>query len=183
MKRFLLSLGLMICTAAPLTAQMGKKPVLSPPEEASATIAGQTISIKYSSPKVRGREGHLFGPGGRISHDPHYPVWRAGANAATTLTTSADLTIGKLNVPKGTYTLFVNVADPNHWVLIVNKQTGEWGLAYNGSYDLGTVPMHMQKPGQMAEDLLWTITAGHGKKGMITLSWENYSASVPFKVH
>jgi hypothetical protein len=166
-----------------MSAKSGSKPVLSPPEEASAKIDGQTVSIKYSSPRVRGREGHLFGPDGRISKDPHYPVWRAGANSATTLTTSADLTIGDLNVPKGTYTLFVNIADPDHWVLIVNKQTGEWGLAYNGANDLGKTPMDMHKPAQMAEDLTWKVEAESGKKGRITLTWENHSASVPFEVH
>ncbi|MBZ2184178.1 MAG: DUF2911 domain-containing protein [Bryobacter sp.] len=38
---------------------------------------------------------------------PYGQVWRAGANAATSLHTEAELTIGKLSVPKGDYTLFV----------------------------------------------------------------------------
>ena len=70
---------------------------------------------------MKGREGKLFTKDGLISHDPHYPVWRAGANAATTLHTDADLTIGDLNVPAGTYTLFVDISDPANWTLIVSK--------------------------------------------------------------
>jgi hypothetical protein len=73
------------------------KPPLSPPAKETAAIAGKSITITYSSPRVRGREGHIFTKDGLISHDPHYPVWRAGANAATTLKTDADLTIGDLN--------------------------------------------------------------------------------------
>ncbi len=186
MKRLLLSLGLTVMVAATTfssSAQMKKKAPLSPPEQVSATVNGQTVSIKYSSPRVRGREGHIFGPGGLISHDVHYPVWRAGANAATTLTTTADLTIGDLNVPKGTYTLFVNIKDPDHWVLIVNKQTGEWGLAYNGSYDLGSVPMKMKKPKHMIEDLVWKISVKANGKGKLTLAWEDHKASVPLHIH
>ena len=48
-----------------------------------------------------------------------------------------DLTIGDLNVPAGTYTLFVDISDPAQWTLIVNKKTGEWGLAYDGSQGSG----------------------------------------------
>ena len=88
-------------------------------------------------------QGNLFGKDGRISKDPHYPVWRAGANAATKLHTDADLDIGGLSVPKGDYTLFVDISDPDKWVLIVNKQTGQWGLAYDKSQDLGTARMTM----------------------------------------
>jgi hypothetical protein len=78
----------------------------------SNTIGGKTISITYSSPKVNGREGKLFGKDGRIGQDPTYPVWRAGANAATKLHTDADLDLGGLAVPKGDYTLFVDLTDP-----------------------------------------------------------------------
>jgi len=177
MKRFLMGLSI-LAMAVTLPAQ--KKPVLSPPAKATATIDGKAISITYSSPRVRGREGKIFSQGGLISHDPHYPVWRAGANSATTLHTDADLKIGDLSVPKGDYTLFVDLSNPDQWQLIVNKQTGEWGLKYDGSRDLGKTPMHMSKPSAMVEDLRWTITdEGHGK-GRITLSWEDHSASVRF---
>jgi Protein of unknown function (DUF2911) len=179
MRRFLACFGL-LAMATSLPAQ--QKPVLSPPAKATATIGGKAISISYSSPRVRGREGHIFTKDGLISHNPHYPVWRAGANSATTLHTDADLKIGDLSVPKGEYTLFVNIANPDQWELIVNKKTGEWGLAYDASQDLGRTTMHMSKPAGMIEDLRWTIKDdGHGK-GTITLSWENRSASVPIMV-
>ena len=186
MKRFLMCMGL-FALALPLSAQnmssaAPKKPPLSPPEIATATIGGHSITIMYSSPRVRGREGHIFGPGGLISKDPHYPVWRAGANAATTLKTDADLTLGTLTVPKGTYTLFVDISNPDQWTMIVSKATGEWGLKYDATQDLGRVQMHMSKPSAMVEDLIWTITSrGHGK-GRLTLAWEDHRASVPFTV-
>jgi hypothetical protein len=180
MKRVLICASLLAITSTVFAQQ---KAPASPPETATAAIGGQSISIKYSSPGVKGREGQLFGKDGRISHDPHYPVWRAGANSATTLHTDADLTIGTLSVPKGDYTLFVDISDPDHWVLIVNKKTGEWGLAYDGTQDLGHTPMTMSKPASMVENLKWTINDLSGGKGEITLAWEDHSASVPIKVH
>ena len=179
MKRFLMCIGLLAMVTS-LSAQ--QKPPLSPPEKATATIAGKTITIDYSSPRVRGREGHIFTKDGLISHNPHYPVWRAGANSATTLTTDADLKIGDLTVPKGKYTLFVDISDPDQWTLIVNKETGEWGLAYKSSEDLGKTKMEMSKPSQMVENLTWEIKDDGGNKGTLVLSWEDHTASVPFMV-
>ncbi len=85
-------------------------------------------------------------------------------------------------MPQGTYTLFVDISDPDQWNLIVSKKTGEWGLAYDKSADLGRVKMHMSKPPQMVEDLKYTITDQGGGKGTITLAWENQEASVPISV-
>ena len=154
----------------------------SPPAEASVTIGGKSIAIKYSAPSVRGREGKLFEPGGQISHDPHYPVWRAGANSATALHTDANLDIEGLDVPAGDYTLFVNIQDPNAWQLIVSKATKEWGLRYDPAQDLGRVKMSMSKPPTMVETLKYTLTDGGGNKGKLELAWEDHVASVTFTV-
>ena len=145
----------------------------------SVTVNGKKISIVYSSPAVNGRAGKLYGKDGLIGGDENYPVWRAGANAATALHTDADLTIGTLAVPKGDYTLFVNLANPAAWELIVNKQTGQSGLTYDAKQDLGRVKMTMAKPAAMVEQLKYTLAAT-GNKGTLTLAWENVSASVPF---
>jgi hypothetical protein len=180
MKHVLVCTGLLFA-ATTLFAQ--PKPLLSPPATETATIAGKSITITYNSPRVRGREGRIFTKDGIISHDPHYPIWRAGANAATTLHTDADLTIGDLDVPAGTYTLFVDISDPAHWVLIVSKKTGEWGLAYDAAQDLGRVKMHMSTPPALVEDLKYTISDDGAGKGTLTLAWEHVSATVPIMVH
>jgi hypothetical protein len=164
-------------------AQNAPRKQPSPPANATATIGGKSISITYSSPGVKGREGKIFSKDGLISKDPHYPVWRAGANSATTLKTDGDITIGDLKVPAGTYTLFVDISDPDNWTLIVNKQTGQWGLAYDGSQDLGKTKMKMSKPASMVENLVYTLTSNGDGKGTLTLAWENHSASVPIKVN
>jgi hypothetical protein len=182
MKHLFVCSGLLLAATA-LFAQ--PKAPLSPPAKASVTIDGKSITIAYNSPRVRGREGHVFTSDGLIktAHGSQYPIWRAGANPATTLHTDADLTIGHLNVPAGTYTLFVDIADPAQWTLIVSKKTGEWGLAYDPTQDLGRTKMDMSKPPSMVEDLTYTLTDDGGHKGTLTLAWENESASVPIRVH
>jgi hypothetical protein len=179
MKCLSVCMGLLLAASA-LPGQ--QKPIASPPASASIMIDGKTVTINYNSPRVKGREGHIFTNDGLISHDPHYPVWRAGANAATTLKTDANLKIGDLEVPAGTYTLFVDIADPAHWTLIVSKATGEWGLAYDPSKDLGKTKMMMATPPGLIEDLKYTLTDDGGHKGTMTLEWEHVRASVDFWV-
>jgi hypothetical protein len=175
--------GVILAVAASTAwAQMGGQggPPLSPAAQASVTIAGRTLGIKYSAPSVRKRQ--IFGDGGLISKDPTYPVWRAGANAATAFHTDADLVLGGLNVPKGDYTLYVLVKDPNAWELIISKQTGQWGMTYDASQDLGRVKMTMSKPPAPIETLSYVLSAEGGNNGMLRLEWENHIASVPFTV-
>ena len=149
----------------------------SPAMTESKTINGKTVSVTYASPRVNRRVGKLFGADGQIGKDPNYPVWRAGANSATKLHTDAALELGGLTVPAGDYTLYVDLTTPDQWTLIVNKKTGQWGLSYDKTADVGRVKMKMSKPAAMAENLKYTLT-----DSSLTLEWENLSGSVSLKV-
>ena len=50
------------------------------------------------------RQREIFGEGGLVMRDPTAPIWRAGANDATSFHTDANLDIAGLAVPKGDYT-------------------------------------------------------------------------------
>jgi hypothetical protein len=144
----------------------------SPPAETATKINGKSIDIHYSAPSMRGRK--IFG-----GLEGYGRVWRAGANEATALHTDADLDIEGLKVPKGDYTLFVYL-DPKQWKLIVSKATGEWGLDYDQSKDLGRVPMTMSKPAQPIETFKITLTDSGAGKGKLQMAWENTIATVSF---
>jgi len=151
----------------------------SPARDISVTIAGKKIEISYSAPSVRGRK--IFGPGGLISNDGTYPVWRAGADDATTLRTDAPLDIKGVAVPAGTYTLWVDTGS-NPWQLIINKQTGQWGTNYDKSQDLARIPMAVTTPPSLIETYKMTLAGEGGNRGKLTLEWEHVIASVPFTV-
>ncbi len=172
--RDLLPLVVMAGTLSLVSAQpQGQKP-LSPPAETSITVAGKTIAIKYSAPSMRGRK--IFG-----ELVPYGKVWRAGANAATALHTDADLDIGGLAVPKGDYTLYV-WPEQDQLTLIVNKQTGQWGLTYNQDQDLGRVKMAMSKSATPIETYKITLSEKGSNKAQLELAWENTVATVPITV-
>jgi hypothetical protein len=151
--------------AAALMAQQ------SPPAETSVTIGGKIIRVNYSAPSMHGRK--IFG-----GLEPYGRVWRAGANEATALHTDANLDIGGLPVPKGDYTLFVYL-DPKQWQLVVSKATGEWGLDYDKSHDLGRVKMDMSKRPKPIETYKMTLSSLGPGKGKLQLAWENTVAEVP----
>jgi len=178
-RSLMLLVALVTAGAIVAAAEPQAKPPVSPPAEASVTIAGKTITIKYSAPSVKGRQ--IFGEGGVISKDRTYPVWRAGANAATSLHTDADLEVKGLAVPKGDYTLFAQINE-EPWQLIVNKQTGQWGLSYSKDQDLGRVPMDMSKPPAPVEAFRITLASTGANTGTLRFEWENKVASVPFTV-
>src|SRR5688572_2972596 len=118
-----LTLFLLFLASLALADHDTKKKPLSPGVKVETEIAGKTITVAYSAPSKRGREIM----GGLV---PYGKVWRTGANAATTLTTSTDLMIGNLHVPAGTYSLYT-IPGEKEWTLIVNKQTGQWGTNYD----------------------------------------------------
>ena len=115
------------------TAPTPAKPFVSEAATASVTVAGGTIDIRYNTPHMHGRKimGCLV---------PYGKVWRTGANPATTIITSVPLVFGTLLVPAGTHTLYT-LPSADTWQLIINKQTGQWGLTYNQDQDLGRVQM------------------------------------------
>lgn len=163
--------ALLFCASTALAQQNAPA---SPPETATGTIGSASVTIRYSSPRVKGREGQIFNQGGLIQRThKEYPVWRAGANSATALHSEGNLKIGDVSVPAGDYTLFVDISNPDQWTLIISKDTKEWGLRYDPSKDLGRTPMTMSKPPSMVEDLTWSISSNS-----ITLAWEDHSASV-----
>jgi hypothetical protein len=141
----------------------------SPPKSAEMMLNGKKVMINYSAPSMRGRKivGELV---------PYDKVWRTGANEATKLTTEADLMIGNVAVPKGTYTLWT-LPTANGWKLIINKQTGQWGTQYDEKQDLARIDMQVGKTAAPVEQFLITL-APQGKGGVLKLEWENTSAMV-----
>ena len=110
------------------------------------------------------------------------PLTFAQSPAATTFTTDADLVVGGLAVPKGTYTLYAWVQNPAAWDLIISKQTGQWGLSYDPKQDLGRVKMMMSKPPALVETLKYTIADKGKGQGELRLEWEHHVATVPIAV-
>lgn len=140
----------------------------SPASSTTGQINGATISIKYSSPSVKGRViwGELV---------PFNKIWRAGANAATTIESDKDLTIEGSKLPAGKYAFFV-IPGEKECVLIfskVAKQSGTYD--YKEKDDQLRVTVKQNASDTSVESLVYTIN-----KNNIVLSWEKWN--IPFSV-
>jgi len=150
--------------ALTLAASAQKLPA-SPPAQADVTLAGKAITVKYSSPQMRGRKiiGELV---------PFGQVWRTGANSATTIVTPVDLMIGAMHVPAGTYTLFTLPSADHAWQFIVSTKTGEWGIPYPEGSDLGRTEMKSGKLSAPQEGMSITFEHTTANSTELHVKWE-----------
>lgn len=145
---------------------------VSPKAEIMQQVGFTDVRIIYGRPGVKGREiwGKLV---------PYNAVWRAGANEATKIIFSTDVTIEGKTLKKGSYSFFI-IPGKNEWTLIFNKVADQWGaFEYNESEDALRVKVKPEK-GNWMEWLSYTITKTNDSSAVVRLEWEKLK--IPFKV-
>lgn len=150
--------------------------------EDAALTGPARISIAYGQPHARGRKVE----GGLVPLDT---VWRFGANAATTLHTDVQLTLGSLVVPRGDYSLYLLYAHSG-WQLIVNRATGVWGTEYDASKDLGRIPLRVRQRSEPEESLVVFLVPESSKpasgyadlRGRLRITWGTTDLSTEWTV-
>src|SRR3989449_9894818 len=89
-------------------------------------IQGTEVSISYNRPVARGRD--LFGS---LVHWGR--IWHPGADSATTISFSKDVTIDGHALAAGRYSLWtIPDAPPKPWTVIFNRGVGGWHTNYPG---------------------------------------------------
>ncbi|QJR35819.1 DUF2911 domain-containing protein [Gemmatimonas groenlandica] len=117
---------LWLLTSAPLSAQ-GYPP--SQRGSVSQRVAFTDISIAYGRPTARGRA--LFG-----ALVPWDSIWHPGADLATQITVSRDITLEGTPVAKGTYTVWLIPRATGAWTFILNRKKNIQHTPYPGAaYD------------------------------------------------
>lgn len=136
-------------------------------DTARATIGAAHVWVDYGRPALRGRDVWVNGVLGDT-------IWRTGANAATQLRTDADITIGGVAVPAGTYSLWTRAAGGGYQ-LIVNKQAGQWGTEYHADRDLARIPLRESTVATPAERFTIAVDPQAG----LVMTWGSKQLSVP----
>lgn len=150
----------------------------SPLDSVQAAVGSAAVAVVYSRPSVRGRTVW----GGTLV--PYGQIWRTGANAATTLRTSADLVIGGTRVPAGSYTLFTMPTAAGSQ-LVISRETGQWGTDYHPERDLARVPLATRTlPSPVEQFTIALEPAAGAAPGAATLvmRWGDRQLSVPVQV-
>lgn len=159
----------MLAFAAPVVAAP-ELPVPSPLAKVSQRIGLTDITIEYSSPGVKGRTiwGELV---------PYDELWRTGANKATKITFSEDVTVSGKAVAAGTYSIFT-IPGESEWTFILNTDHEQGGTR---KYDEAKDVLRIQvKPFAIPhrERMTFLMTDFDNEGGRLTLEWAKLGLAV-----
>ena len=162
-----------LLAAAPALAQLDL-PRPSPKATVSQTVGLTDVTITYCRPGVKGRV--IWG--GLVPYDE---VWRTGANEATTITFSDDVTIDGNKLPAGTYGLFT-IPGKDEWTVIFNKGAKQWGAyEYKQADDALRIKVKPH-PDEFRELLTMWFPAVASDSATLAICWEKLSVPVAIGV-
>jgi hypothetical protein len=161
--------------ATPALAQQLELPRPSPLAKVSQMVGLTEVAVEYSSPAVKGRT--IFG--GLLPWDQ---LWRTGANSATKITFSKDVTVAGTAVPAGSYAIFT-IPGKQSWTVILNKNTNQGGT---GQYKKELDQLRFQaKPEAIPnrERLAFVFNDFNESSASLALEWEKVRVVLPIGVH
>lgn len=168
-KVFLTSLAALCLFVA--EAQL-KTPAPSPTQTIKQDFGLGTVELSYSRPAMKGRK--VFG-----DLVPFGNVWRTGANSATTLSFSDEVTIGGKKIPAGKYGL-LSIPDKTSWTLIISKQLDVTSpAAYKQESDVVRVVVNTMKTDTKQESFTMQFANLKPTSCELHIMWENTAVSLP----
>ncbi|GAA4411625.1 DUF2911 domain-containing protein [Nibrella viscosa] len=173
MKRVLIIVGVVLVVL--LLAFIGFRSYtksFSPAATAEIEQNGLRIKVEYSQPYKKGRK--IFG--GLV---PYGEVWRTGANEATVIDFDEDVTVAGQPLDEGEYSLW-SIPSQAGWIIIFNKETGQWGTNYDQTKDVLRVPVTTRKREQPAEQFFISFVPQPEGTDML-LAWDETEAVVPIR--
>lgn len=163
MKKILLSV---LLAGSLLTSQAQlRTPAPSPLQTIKQDFGLGNIEISYSRPAMKGRK--IFG-----DLVPYGNIWRTGANSATTLQFSDEVTIGGVKLAPGKYGL-LSIPNKDSWTLIITKQTDVTSpAAYKQEMDVVRVNAPVTKSKGRKENFMIQVDNIKPTQCQIELSWD-----------
>ena len=132
----------------------------------SQIIDGTKISMEYSRPRARGRDP-LFGS--RVVRWDE--VWTPGANWATTLEVSKDVTLGGQRVPKGKYSVWIVVRQNGNWTTVLDPEARRYHMEPpDSSGKQVRIPVRPTQ-GPFTEVLTWSVPEMSASGGKLAMNW------------
>jgi hypothetical protein len=145
------------------------------------------VSITYSRPGVKGREGKIYNT--PVAHygfvDQGHGTstsapWRAGANENTAITFSHPVKVEGKDLPAGSYGFFISLGEEES-TLIFSKVSNSWGsFYYDPGQDALRVQVKNQKLDKSEEWLKYEFTDQTDSTATLAMSWEK--RMIPFRI-
>ena len=154
-------------------AQEALKPRPSPFATVTMKYENTYVKVTYNRPHRRDRE--IFG-----KLVPFGKVWRTGANEATEITSTGEITIGGKKLDPGTYTVF-SIPDADHWTIILNSELGQWGSrGYNEKFDIARFNVPVEYIKTTHEPFTIEFEQNNSETNLVMI-WENTKVSLPIE--
>lgn len=155
---------------------------------------GSWITVDYGRPILRGRE-RIFGAGDTYGKtvNPDAPLWRAGANETTRLTTQAPLEIGGKTIAPGVYNVFVDLKEKG-WTLVLSTQPLQpkydpnekvllyGAYNYDPKFDVLRAPMRLTTSAVSLEQFTIGFADVRQDRGSLYMAWDRTVATIDFVV-
>ena len=173
MKKLSLFVCVVMLAATQAMAQL-EMPQPSPLSTVSQKVGLVDVTVTYSRPSRRGRTvmGELV---------PYDQLWRTGANQATKVSFSDEMSVAGQKVPAGEYALF-SVPGQEEWTVIFNKNTDQGGTA---DYKEEEDALRVQVPSSTTDNTYETFTIGFSDLTETTanmnVAWENTNVAIPLE--
>lgn len=157
---------------------IGSRP-LSPEQTVTYSHDGLDIKLVYCRPFKKGRL--IFGETKDGALVPNGKYWRLGANGATEITLSKDVTFGGKPLKAGSYRMYA-VPSASSWIISLNSELGKWGFD-EPDYSLDVVKTEAPVETIPSSTEQFTITFGDNASGVnMEIAWDKLHVQVPIQV-
>lgn len=153
-------------------AQQLNTPQPSPTQTVKQNFSTGSIELSYSRPAVKGRK--VFG-----DLVPFEKVWRTGANSATTISFTDDVTIGGKEVKAGKYGL-LSIPGAKEWILIITKDVNvNQPALYKQENDVVRVAVKPMSLPFSIENFTILISDITGSSCQLQIMWDKTLVTLP----
>ncbi|MFD2563823.1 DUF2911 domain-containing protein [Aquimarina rubra] len=167
-----------IITVATVNAQL-TVPALSPTSKTTQTVGLTEIEIEYSRPSKRDRT--IFGENGII---PYNELWRTGANAATKITFTDDVTVFETPIKKGSYAILTKPGKNTWGVYFYTYKSGNWNTYIDQTPIASFTTKHIELK-EVLETFLIYMDQITLDSSQLVFTWDKAKIVLPlkFKTH
>ncbi|WP_299313062.1 DUF2911 domain-containing protein [uncultured Aquimarina sp.] len=169
-KIFFISIITVVTVNAQLTI-----PALSPTSKTTQTVGLTEIKIEYSRPSKRDRI--IFGENGIV---PYNDLWRTGANAATKISFTDDVTIFETIIKKGSYAILTKPGKNTWEIYFYTYKSGNWNT-YVDQVPIATFNAKHIKLNEILETFLIYIDQITLDSSQLIFTWDQFKIALPLK--
>jgi len=150
-------------------------PAASPLCTVKQRIGITDVEVTYSRPGIKGRK--VFG-----ALVPYGKLWRAGANQATKITFSTDVTLNGTDIAAGAYALLA-IPEKDEWTIIINKDSEQAGIGkYDEKLDVARIKAKSVQLNDLVDNYTIFFDSLEDESAELNLMWEKTKVSIKLEV-